>query len=710
MESIKPIHSPLNTVASTKDIKVSYFKNAKSTKKAKDIFISEYLALVSDQTKRAEAERLRALTIDEYKKAKLLQPCITGSGTTGQGRAIETKNGLAVIDFDQLPNGYNDWQELKKDLQNDPYTFIVHFSLSGRGLCVFVKIPKENNFKEIYLSFAEYYDLMFGARLDFLADESRLRFIAYDPAPFYNHNSEVYKDILKEDLQEEPTQQDNDFSLNEYSNDPAIAFNNLGAKCFDVINPAAEAKGYTITEGKGKESFVYQRPGGMPRSIVALDNEEIIKFAVKSSTLEKEFGKAALNPYEFYKILKGLTDYEALKELSTLGYGTFNEPKIMKPNGKETYSLNMEYLKDKNIRLNQLTGVIEIGNQSFNDFHISNMLTELSLFSGKNQSKEILLSCMDVIANGNQFHPFLEFVKALKDLPETDFSKPDAMDNFLDCYDSTTPKMLKRIYFTRWMLGLFDLHVHNRMTKNVMLLSGAQNSGKTSAKENSLPEPLKQYGKVVEFNQNKMTDAKIALCSILVACFDEGEDILSKSRSLSDFKNLTSSYDIYERRPYRRNHERMFRSSIIMLTTNEKNILDDSTGSTRFLTIDVQAFDLEKYLKIDMNAVWRSIYDLHLKGETSVLNEAERALQAKENINFESEDFIVGLIESVFHKDENGFLTSTEILIELEKNTKQTLTIKRIGQALRKMGLDKTAKKIKGRVLRGYTLKFSFES
>ena len=259
------------------------------------------------------------------------------------------------------------------------------------------------------------------------------------------------------------------------------------------------------------------------------------------------------------------------------------------------------------------------------------------------------------------------------------------------------------------MLGLFDLHILQRMTKNVLILSGSQNSGKTSFAKNILPEPLKQYGKVVEFNINKMVDAKVNLCSTLVAVFDEFEDILTKSKSLSDYKNLTSSYDIFERRPYRRNPEQMFRSAIIMATTNEKNILNDSTGNTRFLTIDVQAFDFKKYNSLDMLKVWRAIYDLHLQGQTSVLNEAERDLQANENINFESEDFVCGLIEKSFYQDEAGFVTSTEILIELDKATKQNISVKRIGQALRKMGIERIAKKVKGKVLRGYNLKYSYE-
>ena len=708
MNSNDTIPHGSNTLQSKYTFNFSYFNTAKATKKLKDIDELQYLIIVSDPARKEAIEKIQALPVNEYKKIKPLQPCITGSGTTGKGRTIENKNGLAVIDFDQLPNGYNDWQELKTDLESDPYTFIVHFSLSGRGLCVFVKIPKENNFKEIYLSLSEYYDMIFGAKIDFLADESRLRFLASDENPFYNPTSEVYKDILQEVKEAPAHPQDNDFSLDSYSSDPAISFNNGGLAGLEIVNNELIDLGYYIKKGRKPTIFEYQRAGGSPKSMVCFFNDGVVKFQVFSPNtgLKKE----NYNLFDLYKELKGLTDYEAQRNLAVLGFGSFIEPEIVKPNGKESYSKTLDFLENKGIRLNLLTGVIEVEGFPLNDIHLAKMLTELSLLTGKNHSKEILLTCMDVIANGKQYHPFLQLVKELEKLPKTDFSQPSELDKFIGCFTSSTPMELIRVYFKRWLLGLFDLHLLNRMSKNVMIFSGNQNAGKTSVAKNILPEPLKHYGKVVEFNTNKMVDAKIALCSILVGCFDEMEDVFSKSKSLSEFKNLTSSYDIYERRPYRRNHEQLYRSSIIMLTTNEKNILTDSTGNTRFLTIDVKAFDLEKYFKIDLNKVWRVIYDLHLLGESSVLNDAERVLQTNENINFESEDFIVGLIENSFHEDENGFLTCTEILIELEKNTKQNLSIKRIGQALRKMGIERKSKRLEGTPKYGYSLKFNFEA
>ena len=302
----------------------SLFKNAKAIIKEKDIDVLKYLNTVSDPARKEAGEKLRALPAAAYKKAKIYEPCITGSGTTGKGRTLETKNGLAVVDFDILPNEFKSWQEFKEHLQNDPYTYIVHYSLSSKGLALFVKIPKENEFKEIYLSLAEYYDLMFGAKIDFLADETRLRFLAYDPKPFHNPNSEVYTDTLQQEETPTPTQQqDNDSILNSYSTDPATAFNNSGLAGLEIVNGLFENLSYTITAGKKPTIYEYQRAGGGLKSIVAFYNSDVVKFERFSTNagLIKEH----YNLYELYKELNGFDDYTSQKELSVLGFGTFNE-------------------------------------------------------------------------------------------------------------------------------------------------------------------------------------------------------------------------------------------------------------------------------------------------------------------------------------------------------------------------------------------------
>lgn len=624
--------------------------------------------------------------------------------------------GLLCVDIDLKDNqNFKNADAIKARVQGDVFIMVSSYSVTD-GVFLIIKYPFENDLESVLKAIKSYFMLQYGLEIDFLKDVGRLRIDSYDPNPYINWESQVYTDAVIEVAKPQAAiKQKDNFSLDSHSHNGAINFNNSGLKMFEVINPLNEEKGLTVSKAIGKdEIFCYQAPPPHSlRTVVAKWHDGIVFFIVKSSTFAEEWGiePKGYNAFDWYKILTGYDNEKALRELASLGYGIFEEPtKLLKSSGKETYSLNMDFLEAKGIALNQLTGVIEVGGSPLNDVHLSMFIAEISLLSGKNQSKEILNSCIDVLANSNQSHPFLNYLKKLENLPKTDFTQSTAIDRFIDCFESSTPKPLFRIYVVRWLLGLFDLHIHNRMTKNVLLVSGNQNAGKTSIAKNILPEELRTYGKVVEFNQNKMTDAKIALCSILVGCFDEGEDILSKTKSLSDFKNLTSSYDIFERRPYRRNHEQMFRSSIIMMTTNESNILTDSTGHTRFLTIDIQSFDLKEYLKIDLDLIWKEIHELHLLGESSVLNEAERALQEQENINFESEDFVCGLIQNVFYESKDGFLNTTELLIELEKHTRQPLSIKRIGQALRKMNIERKSKRDGGKVLKGYNLKHRFEA
>lgn len=693
-------HSPKNLCNQPdKDrLLFSLFKNAKSVKKIKDLTFSQYLEIISDSATKEQTEQLRALNSKDYKTAKANVKCITGSGTTANNnRTIEKFNGLAVIDIDTLPNKYTSFHDLKSALGKDKFSLLTAYSLSGKGLYIFVKVPIENDFKEIYLSLKQYYFNAYGVAIDMLADTNRLRFISYDDKYILNEDSQVYTDTVQQVQQQVKT--DSFYT----GNTPADIFNNSGIEAVNLINALLEQKGFAVTSGNAPTLYEYQRHGGAAKSLVCYNNEDVIKFHVFSPNAG--LLKLEYNLYELYKELTQMDDFQAQNELSVQGFGTFTQSAKVVQKSKENYSEIMDYVLTKDIQLNTLTGVIELDKEPLTDFHLSQMLLESSILHNKNTSKEILLSVIDVLASSRKFHPFTNYVEKLKTIPATDFTDLDELDQFIECFKGSTSKRVMRVYLKRWLLGMFDLHFRNQMTKNVLVVAGAQGAAKTSLAKNILPYELKHYGKTTEFNANKMVDSKIALCSILVACFDEFENIFVRSSSLANFKNLTASYDIFERRPYRRNHEQMFRSSIIMATSNHLEILTDSTGNTRFLSIDVQSFNLQRYFNIDLDKVWRVIYDAYVAGETSNLTDSERELQTTENLKFEAIDPIAEMIEQNFIKCEDSFITSTEVMQVIESNTKQTINITKVGAALQKLGHVRIARKVNSSVRRGYKLK-----
>jgi hypothetical protein len=327
----------LSEIKQSKDTKIynqeeitfSLFETCTESKKIKDITINEYLKLISAPKFKHKFTDLRALPEAEYKtsKASILQ-AITGSCIMNpDGRKyehIEALNGLCVADFDELPDSFNNWEEFKEALSKDAYSFILHYSASARGLCMFLKIPIENDFQEIYLSMESYFKETYGAKLDLLDDKTRLRFISFDEDYIFNPDSLIYTDTQKAVLiKVKPFKKEN---ININGEKPAEAFNKSGEQGLSLINQELSSRGYIISEGRGKTVYNYQRDvKANPKSLVAFYNKEVVLFRVHSKNAG--FLKEAYNLYELYKELNSYSDFEAVKKLNDLGFGYFFEKK-----------------------------------------------------------------------------------------------------------------------------------------------------------------------------------------------------------------------------------------------------------------------------------------------------------------------------------------------------------------------------------------------
>jgi hypothetical protein len=408
----------------------SFFKRENNPVKSKDISIDEYIDLVQDPTEKDIFLKLRSLPIPEYKKTKAQHlKAITGScivSSVGRKKEnIQALNGLFVVDFDELPDSFIDWADFKKALSTDEYSYLLHYSASGRGLCMFVKIPTENDFLEIYLSFEKYFFEKYGAVIDKLADQNRLRFISYDPDVVSNQNSKIYTDTEKVVLSEVKPYVKKDTGAN--GETPAEAFNNSGAQGLSLINNVLQAQGWIISNGYGKSVFHYKySKDASPKSMVAFYNREAVLFKVHSTNtgLKKE----AYNLYNLYKELNSFSEFEASEKLKDLGFGNWN---AKKETASKSKIADVQELQENDFPIHAFPAsfrayTIDLKN-TLNfpiDYTATSILTAVSTALGTNVCLRVkdgwfelpsIYTCLVGNPGANKTHPINTAFKPLKD-------------------------------------------------------------------------------------------------------------------------------------------------------------------------------------------------------------------------------------------------------------------------------------------------------
>jgi hypothetical protein len=136
-------------------------------------------------------------------------------------------------------------------------------------------------------------------------------------------------------------------------------------------------------------------------------------------------------------------------------------------------------------------------------------------------------------------------------------------------------------------------------------------------------------------------------------------------------KNFITLNMVTVRRPYGRyDITKPAMASMIGTVNNEIGILDDPTGSRRYLVTHVDRIDWN-YTKLDVRQVWAEAHALYLAGHDWQLKPEDRALAAEINEAYEVEDPVEGLLLKLFKVEPKNPLlwtSSQEILATLETN------------------------------------------
>ena len=155
------------------------------------------------------------------------------------------------------------------------------------------------------------------------------------------------------------------------------------------------------------------------------------------------------------------------------------------------------------------------------------------------------------------------------------------------------------------------------------------------------------------------------------------------------FKELTSKKIFSLRAPYGRYNEDFKRLAVLCGTSNDRNIINDPTGNTRILPVNVISIDHEAFNDIDKDEMFMELVRVYESGYEWMLNKLEVEKLGNLSGNFEAIAYERELIAKFFRSSETGggyveLLTSTEIKDFIEKNTAQRITnVRKFGQELR---------------------------
>jgi hypothetical protein len=184
-------------------MKISIFKNFNEVSAAYHRDVFDVLERIKVGKSKHIIDQI-ASTTDETKQ-KMLKNCLPAilfSGTFSQRNAVSIieHSGLICLDFDKFDT-IEQLSQYRQSFIDDKYTFSVFVSPRNNGLKVLVKIPKDIvNHKRYFEALNKYYN---NPYFDIhCSDICRICFESYDPNIYINQESEVWTELIEEDIYE----------------------------------------------------------------------------------------------------------------------------------------------------------------------------------------------------------------------------------------------------------------------------------------------------------------------------------------------------------------------------------------------------------------------------------------------------------------------------------------------------------------------------
>ncbi len=346
-------------------------------------------------------------------------------------------------------------------------------------------------------------------------------------------------------------------------------------------------------------------------------------------------------------------------------------------------------------------------------YEINTLRRELDCDESIATSAENLYSIIE-----SSFSPRINPVQEyLKGLPLIDIGDGSSCDD-VGCRDSNvlsfSPKAISDLasfvvvrnsnkwlpYLIKWLVAVVANAIDDRECRNhtCLVLTGEQGKFKTTFLDLLCPPALHGYsytGKI--YPQEKDTLTYVG--QNLIINIDDQLKTLNK-RDENELKNLITCPMVKYRMPYDKHVEEPPHMASFVASVNGNDFLTDPTGSRRFLPFEGLSIDIDRARSVSMDAVYVEAKRLQQSGYRYWFNDEEIAELYRESEAFQVQTAEMELLLRCFElpttDSDCSYLTTTEILTYLGAYTRQPLTAKRMGEALKKAGYIKVSRRRNG--------------
>jgi len=621
--------------------------------------LQEFLREVKNGRYRTEVEKIRLLIREENEEEaqrlkKLLASVTICALYIGGRRDVNLTEycGMVVLDIDDLLS--EEVIRLRSIIEADKHTYACFVSPGGLGLKVLVSVAREDGslpvgieeikkfHREMYNRVMRYYTTLTLATIDVSGkDVGRLCYVSYDPLLFLNEQADIFMAGIKDVKEALPKK------AAKGASDDARCVTETFAKCVRYTT-----KKQSYKEGN-RNVFINLLANNCNRRGLAKEDTE----------------RFCLAKY---------VDMETEELLSTIrsAYTHASEHAVAK-NTRNTQGIfdDVENFLIENYELhyNVVSTRMEIRKKdSRNDFENLTDRTENSVWRAVNKSGiKCKMNDIRSLLMSDLFPSFNPFIAYFQKLPQW-----DGYDYIAQL--STTVKTDDDVYwlfcFRKWLVAMAaSLLDKNTVNHVVPVFCGNQGRGKTRWTVKLLPPELQVYYATASVMEQEK-DLLLKLSHRALVNIDELEAL--KPRDMAKLKKIITQISIDERKAYGRNEETYTRHASLLASSNNQKVLNDPTGSRRFITFLVNT--INDAFTIDYLQLYAQIKHLIDSDFRFWFNIEEIEELDNHNDKFRSrspeEEFLFVYFRKPLPGESPLFMTASEILKRISERTGINIT------------------------------------